>query len=70
MSTMLENFKIPLHFFYDSNKAGLYAVNGEFSSNACRQLMTSTIKNPQHEKKLEKRANDAETDKQTTKSQN
>ena len=26
----------------------MYASNGGFSSNACRKLMTSTIKNPQH----------------------
>ena len=27
---------------------GLYAANGKFSSNACRKLMTQTIKNLQH----------------------
>ena len=26
----------------------MYAANGEISSNACRKLMTRTIKNPQH----------------------
>ena len=34
--------------FYDSNRAVLYAANGEFFSNACRKLMTRTIKKPQH----------------------
>ena len=31
--------------FYDSISAVLYAANREFSSNACRKLMTRTIKN-------------------------
>ena len=34
--------------FYDSIRAVLYAANGEFSSNACRKLVTRIIKNPQH----------------------
>ena len=34
--------------FYDSSRAVLYTANGEFSSNACRKLMTRTIKYPQH----------------------
>ena len=33
--------------FYDSISAVLYAANREFSSNACRKLMTRTIKNRQ-----------------------
>ena len=33
--------------FYDSISAVLYAANREFSSNACRKLMTCTIKNRQ-----------------------
>ena len=33
--------------FYDSISAVLYAASREFSSNACRKLMTRTIKNPQ-----------------------
>ena len=31
--------------FYNSISAVLYAANREFSSNACRKLMTRTIKN-------------------------
>ena len=34
--------------FDNKSRAVLYAANGEFSSNACRKLMTRTIKNPQH----------------------
>ena len=37
-----------LIIFYYSSRAVLYAATGEFSSNACRKLMTHTIKNPQH----------------------
>ena len=33
--------------FYDSISAVLYAANREFSSNACRKLMTRTVKNRQ-----------------------
>ena len=33
--------------FYDSISAVSYAANREFSSNACRKLMTRTIKNRQ-----------------------
>ena len=33
--------------FFDSINAVLYAANSEFSSNACRKLMTRTIKNGQ-----------------------
>ena len=33
--------------FYDSISAVLYAANREFSSNACRKLITRTIKNHQ-----------------------
>ena len=46
--------------FYDSSSAVLYAANGEFYSNACRKLMTRTIKNPQHG------ISGSETDEQTT----
>ena len=46
---MVGYFEIPLQlFFYDLIRAVLYAANREFSSNACRKLMTRTIKNPQH----------------------
>ena len=38
---------IPI-IFYDSSRAILCATKEEFSSNACRKLMTRTIKNPQH----------------------
>ena len=34
--------------FYDLISAVLYAANREFSSNACRKLMTRTIKNRQN----------------------
>ena len=33
--------------FYDSISAVLYAANRDFSSNACRKLMTRTIENRQ-----------------------
>ena len=35
-------------YFYDSDRAGLYAANEGFSSNACRKLMTRKVKNLQH----------------------
>ena len=45
MQTVLANLEIPLQlFFYDLTSAVLYAANSEFSSNACRKLMTRTIK--------------------------
>ena len=34
--------------FYDSISAVLYAANREFSSNACRKLISRTIKNRQN----------------------
>ena len=40
----------------------MYAANRELSSNACRKLMTRTIKNPQHGIRAQ---NGAETRKQT-----
>ena len=50
MQTVLpRNFEIPHQlFFMTSNTAVLYVANGEFSSNACRKLMTRTNKNPHH----------------------
>ena len=35
------------NYFYDSIGAVLYAANTEFSSNACRESIMRTIKNPQ-----------------------
>ena len=35
------------NIFYDSISAVLYAANRDFSSNACRKLMTRTIENRQ-----------------------
>ena len=49
MQTVLGNFETPLQLFF-MTQAVLYAVEGEFSSNACRKLMTRKIKNPRHEK--------------------
>ena len=40
--------KFRSNYFYDSIRVVLYAANREFSSNACKKLMTRTIKNPQH----------------------
>ena len=59
----------PRFFFFslDSSRAVLYAANGECSSNACRKLITRTIKNPQQGVRAQIVL---KTDKQTTKGGN